>query len=257
MMRSRSDWNNRTAAARARLAHPVPPLLLLLLLLSNFVILVLLVPLVKGQTASANSYAAAAPGSSSSVSSAARADEPGSSATVVAVGVAPSGGQRVVVDCRLAAQHASEELSRYCAGVPLPAASSSSNSNNQNSANANAADKEEARRWREAPACGRDAARGAKTVALDGQGRAWSREPDAPTGRLCAFRDELTGLPLPASAVAGGRQGQQQQEASWDSAPSCGGDPSFEYVTRDYEGRAWGWQQGASCAWRSVKKEGG
>lgn len=50
--------------------------------------------------------------------------------------------------------------------------------------------------------------------------------------------------------------GEEAREDTWEGAPDCWGDPTVEFLTRDYTGRAWGWQDGASCAWRSVKREG-
>jgi hypothetical protein len=220
------------------------------------VLMLLLSQPARAQTASALSVASAAPGSSSSVSSEAVATEPGSSTVVVAVGQAPSGGQRVVVDCSLAATHASEQLVKYCEGVPQPPLGSNSNGNNggnSNTSNSNDSDDDEARAWRAAPRCGAAANRNAKVVALDSAGRGWGREPDEPTGRLCAFREELF-EDRGGGAAEGARA---KEEDPWAEAPDCQGDPSFAFITRDFAGRAWGWENGASCAWREVKVEGG
>lgn len=245
-------------SAPPRCSNVAPCPLPLLLAVLPLLLLLLLAP-ARAQTASAGSYASAAPGSSSSVTSGATATEPGSSATVVAVGVAPSGSERVVVDCRLAAAHASEQLARYCEGVPVPVGSggSSSSVESGSSSSNNSADEEDAR-WRSAPACGKEAARGAKVVALDGAGRAWSREPDDPSGRLCAFREELGtgGQSLPGQPRQP-RPPPQGPEDEWASAPACLGDPAGGgFLTRDRAGRAWGWENGESCAWRQVSASG-
>lgn len=245
---------NATRDGRAACVLP------LLLLLSALLALVLAPSAARGQTAQASSYSAAAPGSTSSVNSNAVASEPGANAVVVASGVAPSGGERVVVDCKLAAANADEQLAKYCKGVPVPQRSSPSatgsnnivsNNNNSSIGNgnkniSNANDDEGTRLWRAAPICGKDAARGAKVVALDSAGRAWAREPDEPGGKLCAFRDEISG---DVAGTANARSG----EDSWEMAPDCDGDEEKDFLTRDRAGKAWGWRGGESCAWRNVK----
>ena len=176
----------------------------------------------------------------------------GGAATVIAVGTAPSGEQRVVVDCRLAANRASEQLIKFCEGIPAVGGGGG-----------NAPDAE-AKAWRDAPACTAVAARGGKVVVLDSAGRAWGREPDEPSGRPCAFRDDAGG----ARNSGGGGGGQQppgggrEEDANkeWEQAPDCRGDPASSdsgFFSRDYSGRAWGWQNGESCAWRSVRPVGG
>jgi len=252
---------NAAARQRGSRAAPLSTLPLRLLLAAA---LMLAPSSARAQTAQASSVAAAAPGSTSSVSSNAVANEPSASAVVVAVGIAPNGGERVVVDCKLAAAHASEQLAKYCEGVPLPRGSSSSsassnnivsgnsNSSSSNSdgdaSNNNADDEEEARAWRAAPMCGKDAARGAKVVALDSAGRAWAREPDQPGGKLCAFRDDIAEDDRSAAA--------NPETDAWASAPDCAGNEMTDYLARDREGKAWGWKDGESCAWRNVRALG-
>lgn len=72
----------------------------------------------------------------------------------------------------------------------------------------------------------------------DSTGRLWGWEK----GISCVFR---------ASAVAP-TQPVSYSATTWQSAPTCWGVPTPQTSVLDDMGRLWGWQQGASCAYRSI-----
>jgi len=72
----------------------------------------------------------------------------------------------------------------------------------------------------------------------DSSGRLWGWEK----GQSCVFRAAAVAPTQPVSYSA----------TTWQSSPSCWGVPSPQNSVLDDLGRLWGWQNGASCAYRSI-----
>ncbi|KAF8070886.1 hypothetical protein HT031_000967 [Scenedesmus sp. PABB004] len=88
--------------------------------------------------------------------------------------------------------------------------------------------------WARAPAC-----KGAPGAAAgrDAQGRLWGWEG----GASCAYRS----APAAAAVAAPARD-------AWASAPACKGDARTSTTNKDSAGRLWGWEGGASCAFKAA-----
>lgn len=71
-----------------------------------------------------------------------------------------------------------------------------------------------------------------------GAGRLWGWQ----AGRSCAFRDQRTQLPSPPGQVL----------VTWDTAPVCKGKPWGSNAVRGADGQLWGYENGASCAFRKA-----
>ncbi|WIA09369.1 hypothetical protein OEZ85_008775 [Tetradesmus obliquus] len=70
----------------------------------------------------------------------------------------------------------------------------------------------------------------------DDQGRFWSLMD----GQECVFRPAAAAIPRPVARFV-----------SWEDAPACEEQPSESNSVADDSGRLWGWQAGASCAFKN------
>lgn len=72
----------------------------------------------------------------------------------------------------------------------------------------------------------------------DSSGRLWGWEK----GQSCVFRARFVADSQPVSYSA----------TTWQSSPTCWGVPTPQNSVMDDLGRMWGWQNGASCAYRGI-----
>jgi hypothetical protein len=70
----------------------------------------------------------------------------------------------------------------------------------------------------------------------DDQGRFWSLMD----GKECVFRPAAAAIPRPVA-----------KSVSWQDAAACIEQPNESNSVADESGRLWGWQEGASCAFKS------